>query len=295
MRTITLSLLLLVCGVLGIAQDSAEQVDKAPPAIDEALRARVDLYYKAFLAGKFKEAYALVADDSQDAFLQADKAQYKVCETIKTRYSDNFTKATVVESCKGDWYFHGAVATRTYSLTTTWKIVDDKWFWFYVRPTQAPNPFSPTGFIPVPSTESVQGDVAHIPKDMRGAATNILSKITLDKPTVHLLSDQTSKDVIHVHNGMPGVINLAMDQLAIPGLTITIGKSELGANEDTTVTFEYNLDSKEIACVDCAKKIKGTPFAALHVIPTGQIFNISIFFGPVASTHHFKVPASPQQ
>lgn len=294
MRTITLSSLLLVSGFLGLAQSPADQADKAPPAVDEALRARVNQYYQAFMAGKFKDAYSLVADDSQDAFLVADKDQYKACETINVRYSDNFTKATVLESCKTDWVWHGVRTPTTFPITSTWKIADGKWFWFYVRPTQAPFPFSPTGFIPVPSEEEMAKANA-IPRDMQGAAKNILSKITLDKRSVHLLPDQTSHDVVQIHNGMPGEIKLEMDHLAIPGLKTTLGKSTLAANEDTTLTFEYNLDSTDIACVDCAKKIKGTPFAALHVIPTGQIFNISIYFGPAGPVNYHKVPADAQQ
>src|SRR5271166_2023440 len=102
MRTITVSSLLLLSGFLGLAQNPADQADKAPPAVDEALRARVSQYYQAFMSGKFKDAYTLVADDSQDAFLVADKDQYKSCETLNVRYSDNFMKATVLESCKTD-------------------------------------------------------------------------------------------------------------------------------------------------------------------------------------------------
>ena len=294
MRTITLSSLLLISGFLGLAQSPANQGDKAPPAVDEALRARVGQYYQAFMAGKFKDAYNLVADDSQDAFLVADKDQYKSCETVNTRYSDNFTKATVLESCKTDWVWHGVRTPTTFPITSTWKVVDGKWFWFYVRPTQAPFPFSPTGFIPVPTEEEMAKATA-IPRDMQGAAKNILSKITLDKLSVHLIPDQTSHDVIQIHNGMPGEIKLEMDHLTIAGLKTILGKTTLAANEDTTLTFEYNLDSTEIACIDCAKKIKGTPFAALHVIPTGQIFNISIYFGPAGPANYHKVPAPAQQ
>ena len=81
--------------------------DKAPPAIDEALRARVGKFYGAFIAGKFKDAYSLVADDSQDKFFELSKDQYKRCEIIKINYSENFTKAAVVTSCKSDWRWHG--------------------------------------------------------------------------------------------------------------------------------------------------------------------------------------------
>jgi hypothetical protein len=274
MRMLALSSLLLVSGLLGLAQDSTELVDKAPAPIEEALRARIDQYYHAFVVGKFKEAYLLVAEDSQDAFFEADKDQYKACETVKIRYSDNFTKAVVVESCKTDWKWHGMVVPATFPITSHWKIEDGKWCWYYVRPTQVPFPFSPTGFMTVPPADAAPKDGASIiPSDLKGAAQSILAKVTVDKQSVRLRPDESSRDGIHVHNGMPGVIQLQMDQLAVPGLKVTLGKTDLGANDDTTVSFDYKPDP--------ANRVQGTTVLRLHVIPTGQTFSITVAFEPV--------------
>src|SRR5580704_18066520 len=92
----------LVSGMLALAQDSADMVDKAPPPVEAALRARIDQYYHAFMAGKYKEAYLLVADDSQDAFLETDKQPYKSCDTLKIRYSEDFTKAVWSKAAKAN-------------------------------------------------------------------------------------------------------------------------------------------------------------------------------------------------
>jgi hypothetical protein len=286
MRTLTLFSLLLVSGLLGLAQDSTEYFDKASPPIEEALRARIDQYYHAFMAGKYKDAYLLVADDSQDAFLEADKEQYRDCETVKVRYSDNFTKASVVESCKGEWKWHGVITPTTFAISSSWKIVDGKWFWVYVRPTRAPFPFSPTGFINVPAAEAEAAkdgsgtSASVVPKDLRATAQGILSKVSVDKQVVYLPPDESSHDVIRVRNAMPGVIKLQMDELAVPGLKITLGKTDLAANEETTVSFDYRLDDPGIACVDCAKKLRGTSVVALRINPTGQVFSIKVVFGP---------------
>jgi hypothetical protein len=289
---------LLVSGMLGLAQNSTELVDKAPPPIEEALRARIDQYYHAFMEGKFKDAYLLVADDSQDAFLESAKQQYRACETAKIRYSDNFTKAIVVESCKGEWRWHGVATPETYALASSWKIVDGKWLWYYVKPTQISSPFSPTGSIAVPPANATAKDNAGasvVPGDLSAAALGILAKVSLDKMTVHLRTDESSQDVIRVHNAMPGVIQLQVDQLAVPGLTITLGKTELGANQETTVSFNYKLDDPGIACLDCAKKLRGTSTVALHVIPTGQNFAIAVAFGsPVPAQVRQQSPAAKQ-
>src|SRR5579885_1559929 len=91
---------LLGCCCLAVAQDSSELFDKAPPPIDEALRARVHDFYQAHVSGKFREAFKLVADDSADVFFAAAKQQYKECDTARINYSENFTKALVWRRAK---------------------------------------------------------------------------------------------------------------------------------------------------------------------------------------------------
>ena len=72
-----------------------------------------------------------MADDSQDKFFELSKDQYKGCEIIKINYSDNFTKAAVVTSCKSDWRLHGTVTLTTFPLTSNWEVVDGQWYWHY--------------------------------------------------------------------------------------------------------------------------------------------------------------------
>jgi hypothetical protein len=299
MRTINLGSLLLIFTVLGFAQNAAEPQEKAPPGVDEALRSRVDQYYQAFVAGKYKDAYNLVADDSQDAFLSADKEQYKACNTSKIAYEEKFTKATVVESCTGEWIWHGHRTPTTFPVTSVWRNQNGKWFWTYVKPTQMPFPFSPTGFIAIPQNyekrEAAQKDkdkdkevvdVPGLPKDLNAATLNILSKVSVDKQTVRLTPDKASQDVVHIHNGMPGVIRLNMDpvSMVVPGLNVTLAKNELKANEETTLTFDYTPGAKPT----------GVPLVTLHVNPTAQDFDISVLFGAPPPQHPFKVPAQPQ-
>jgi hypothetical protein len=294
MRTLAIASLLLMSGLLGLAQDSSELLDKAPPAIDEALRARVDQFYQAFVAGKYKDAYLLVEDASQNAFLEADKQQYRGCETLRTRYSDNFTKAVVVVSCRSEWKWHGIVTPTTFPITSHWVIENGMWCWHYVKPTQIQFPFSPTGFVPVPTEETeVKPGAPAIPADMQGAARNILAQVSLDKRAVHVRPDQSSEDVIHVRNGMPGMITLTLEHYSIPGLNITIGKTQLQAHEETTVRFAWRLDDPAVLCPDCVKKTSGEATVQLKVAPTGQTFSIKIAFDSAPPTIPPQVPPPP--
>lgn len=298
MKTLALSSLLLLCSFAAFGQDSADMVDKAPPDVEEALRARVNKFYGAFVAGKFKEAYLLVADDSQDAFFELGKDQYKSCEVIKIRYSEKFTKAVVVTAVKSDFRWHGVVTPTTFPLTSHWEVIDGQWYWHYVKPTLAPSPFSPTGFVPVPTETSSQGAPA-VPKDFVGSAQGILSKVGVDKRTVRLRSYEASQDVVHVRNDMPGPITLKLDELDMAGLKITLGKTELKSLDSTTIVFEWRLDDPAILCVDCAKKMSGNPIVKLRVSPTAQVFPINIVFenAPLPAPHATprQVPLTPPQ
>ena len=270
MKTLAFSSLLLLSSFTAFGQNSSELFDKAPPAIDEALRARVDKFYGAFIAGKFKDAYLMVADDSQDKFFELPKEQYKGCEVIRINYSENFTKAVVVTSCKTDWRFHGSSVLTTFPLTSSWEVVDGQWLWHYVKPTMVPSPFSPTGFVPVPA-DSAPNPAALIPKDIPAAAQAILAKVTIDKASVRLRSDQTSQDVVHVRNDMLGQVSIKVEKPDIAGLNVTVTKSSLKAHEETSVVFEWRQD-------DAAKKVKGRAIVQLRIVPTGQVFPINIDF-----------------
>ncbi len=189
MKTLAVSSLLLLSGFGVFGQNASDVFDKAPPAIDEALRARVGQFYQAFVEGKFKQAYLLVADDSQDKFFELPKEEYKSFEIVKINYSDNFTKAAVVTAVKSEWRFHGAGTLTTFPLTSNWEVIDGQWYWHYVRPTMVPSPFSPTGFVPFPRRRQPPVPLKPhpaVPNDIAGAAQRILSEVSVDKASVRL-------------------------------------------------------------------------------------------------------------
>jgi len=273
MKISSVSCLLLLSSLAAFGQANSELFDKAPPPIDEALRSRVNQFYEAQMAGKFRDAYAMVADDSQDAFLEASKQKYKSCEIIKVRYAEKFTEATVVESCKSYWKFEGQSTLASFPLTSTWKVIDGQWYWYFVKPKFVPSPFSPSGFIAVPDGKDASS-VSVLPNDVKSEAKAILAKVSVDKEVVHLGTGQDSEDVIHVSNKMPGSIQLHLEKLDVPGLKMTLGKTQLNANQETTVAFHFHLQAPEAA----SKKVAGTAIVHLDVIPTGQQFALKVVF-----------------
>lgn len=285
MKTLAFSGLLLISSFAVFAQ-KPEPAENAPPAVDEALRARVNQFYGAFIAGKFKEAYLLVADDSQDKFFEMGKDGYKSCEIVKIDYVENFTKAAVVTGCKREWHFHGASALSTFPLSSNWEVVDGQWYWHYVKPTQIASPFSPTGFIPVPPNSDAK-NVSLIPSNIAGTVQGILAKVSVDKSSVRLLPNRPSRDVVTVRNDMPGVVSLKLEKPDIRGLTVSLAKANLQAREQTSIVFEWQPSNSTIA-----KTGNAPPVIQLQVEPTNQVFPISVIFETDSQRNQ---PASPQK
>jgi hypothetical protein len=276
MKALAFSSLLLLSGWTAFGQNPSEPADKAPPAVDEALRARITKFYDAFVSGKFKDAYVLVADDSQDQFFEMAKMQYKSCEIAKVDYSANFTKAAVVTNCKGDWRWHGHVTVTTIPVASNWVVIDSQWNWHYEKPTTVPSPFSPTGVVQIPPDSSTEKAPSLVPKDIAAVARGILAKVGLDKQNVQLRAYENSQDVLHVRNDMPGDVSIRLDKVTVPGLKVSVGKTDLKAHEETSILFEWRLDDPAIQCLECAKKMNGRLTVQLHVAPTNQVFSIGV-------------------
>jgi hypothetical protein len=283
MKSLKLGLFLMVCPlVFGQVSPGPIDSDKAPPEIDQALRARVNQFYSANVSGKWRDAFQVVADDMQDTFLAWPKDEFKSCEIHQITYVDNFTRANVMEICHGEYRWHASRIPSTVPLTSAWKIIDGQWFWYYVKPTEVVTPWGIARITPetmgeVPANK-VSANIAAVTKDPFSMAHEILSMVKVDKDAVQLRSYETSKDEVHVKNSMPGQISLRIDPLPVPGLKITPGKTELGANEETTVVFLYDLEDASVLCGECAKRIRSTMTVQLHIEPTGQIFPITITF-----------------
>lgn len=276
MRTLGLTALLLASVAGAFGQPTAPIPEKAPPDVDAALRARVAKFYDAIIAGKFKEAYVLVADDSQDRFFEMDKGDYKSCAVDVVDYSDRVTKALVITKCKGDWRLQGRVFPVTFPIRSNWALIDGQWYWRYVKPSMVQSPFSKSGWVPVPA-ESKDGTAPIVPKDFAAVAQGILSQVSVDKTSVRFGANQASREVVRVRNDMPGEISLDIKDPGVPGLKVSAETTKLQAHQTTEVVLAWNPVNAPAAPPNSTVE--------LHVAPTNQIFPIAVSFedGPTVA------------
>lgn len=277
MRTLSVSVFAIFCG-LAFAQDSSDVFDKAPPAIDEALRARVDAFYQAHVDGKFRQADQYVAEDSKDAFFEADKPHYKGCRIAKISYRESFTKATVVMACKNEVAFHGERVPVTMPATSYWKMDGGLWWWYFVQESEVQTPF---GVMKAgPENNSGPPQMPSILKDPAAAARNILAQVTVDPVALTIDQTRSSKHEIHIKNGMPGAITVSVDPTGVPGLTFKPVKPQIAAGEEGVVVVDFNFDDPAILCQECLVHpgVRPPATVSIHIDPTTQRFPIQIAF-----------------
>ena len=280
----TLALGPLVLG-LALAQEEPRNIfASAPPDVDQALRARIAKFYQFFVAGKFRLADALVAEDSKDVFFAAEKRKFQDFSIGSVTYSDNFTKAVAVVSCGTDQSFMGTKFPIKLPLTSFWKLEDGEWFWYVIPADQQKTYHTPGGDMPRPPTAEEQNSTAN-----NSAPTSIIrpmispeqlmKAVQLDREMLTFDSSKASKQVIHLTNSLGGRVSVAATT-PIKGLKVTPSKGEMDAKQELEMEFAFDPGDSSIVCSDCLAHPQDRPAGEVTIVvePTGQMIRIPIRF-----------------
>lgn len=261
------SFLFVFCALSLGAQSPPEGLESAPPPVEQALRARVNQFFQAYIDGKWRVAEQLVAEDSIDAFLGADKQRLQSFEIVKTHYFDNFSRAEIVVLTRREWLIQGRRMVVPMPVTTFWKVVDGQWYWY--TPPQSATRNSPFGVM-APGPADSKATTRVLPADPTAAAASILDQVKIDKTEVRLSSYEPSGDEVTVTNAMPGKVTLRADtDLGVPGFILKLEKTELNAGEKCKLLL--NMDPKD-------RRPKPTVTVRLWVAPLEKMIPIRVTF-----------------
>ncbi len=239
---------------------------KAPPAREKALRAAVKKFADAFIAGKYRDAYLLVADDSQDHFMTMNKPQYKGYAVKNIEWADNFTKARITADVDTEFKFAGNVLPVKRELTSDWRLAGQRWEWYYVPLDYVDTPF---GRVPVTPGDSKSINVREEIKKGPNAET-LGQGIEIVKPEATFSRKIPGEAEVEIRNGLPGYVTLKLVMAVYPGLKVHTLSQRAGPNE--TVKFKFvwsppeNPDSRDV--------VNGIVVAS----PLGHQYPISVRF-----------------
>ena len=255
----------LVCLPLFAQAPATDIFQKAPPHVDEALRARVSQFFQAHVDGKFRQADELVAEESKDAFFEMNKRRYLSFEIVRINYAEDFTKATVVTATELEWSTPrlGKVKVKP-PMTSVWKLENGQWYW-YAPPQDKTQWQSPWGTMrPGPDNGS---PVTEALKRMDPKA--ILEQVKISGNQITLSSYEKASGSVTITNNMPGEISLDVETPLMHGLEIVIDKKKLQSGETANVIA---------TCSPIDKSAKPTLEAFVRVAPTGQVLPVKLVF-----------------
>lgn len=258
---------LLVAGAIGVcllAQGSEEVFEAAPPDVDQALRANVTKFFQAHVDGKFRLAEQVVAEDSKDAFYNMEKTRYEGFDIIKIRFSDNFTKATVVTTLAMEWRNPrvGVMKVKP-PLTSLWKVENGEWRWYVEPKKDWETPFGKMA----PGPDSGK---APIVPSFRGVSPNsVTGGVKVNQKTLRLKGYEESTATLTATNTMPGSVSIAVQPPPVEGLSVAVDRTTLAKGQTATITLTYKP-------VDRNYKPAGR--LIVNVQPTGQSLGVAVEF-----------------
>lgn len=228
-------------------QSGAEVFNQAPPEIEEALRARMKLFYDCYLTGKFRQAYDLVAEDSKDDYFNRAKTPYHSYKILSIQFSDNYTKAKAMVVVNRDMKFDGHTLAVDTPMDVDWKIENGQWVW-YLPPRNSEAHETPFGTVPpaaAPSNDSshsAEGGNAHpkAPSDAGSMAAAFDRLAWPDKPVLSLgLADHFQDHAVLINrSGTP--LKFHLEYKALPGLKLEPLSGEISAGTSLTIQATYD-------------------------------------------------------
>lgn len=267
----------LVAGAVLFAQGGAQKprqtvaVDqKAPPAVDRALRSRVQKFFQAHVEGKFRAADQYVAEDSKDFFFAMQKPRFLSIEIMKITYSNHFTRAQATVNCEEQVNIPGLPPMKM-PRTSLWKLVGGQWYWYVDANEPRRTPFGPMK----PLSPAGRGSSGPLQLPKGPAINEIQGGVRADKSEVRLSPATASSDEVTISNSLPGWVRMELRMLPVPGLEVKLDRRDVQPGQSAHVSFRFEpTDGLRRPAVTVRVEIE----------PTGEVIPIRVSFAAPAQT-----------
>ena len=223
---------------LAAAQNPTDLFEKAPPDVETALRARISEFFQDHVDGKFRQAEALVADDSKDFYYTANKPKYLNFKITRIEYSDHFSKAKATVLCETMIPVMGFMNKPFPApIPSYWKLEKGQWYW-YIDPNM--RNMSPMGKMKAydgPPAAGAPEAPQMLPNvtDLDSLAHNILNQVAADKSSVRLAG--TEPQTVVITNSMPGIVQLEILDGPPAGVAAQLDPKELKPGAKSRLTL----------------------------------------------------------
>jgi hypothetical protein len=230
------TLLALFAATLLFAQ-ADNPFDRPPAGVDEALRARITGFYQLHVKGDFRHAEAFVAEDTKDFYYSRNKTQYLSFEIGRIDYSENYTRAKAMIIAE-QYVMLPGFSDKPIKVPTlsTWKLVDDMWYWYFDPESVRDSPFGKRAAGKVEGTSSTAA-----PPSIPTSPDFLFTQVKLDKQAVTLKDGEPEQ--VTIVNGAPGVMNISLSGM-LPGVESKLDRTSLKGGEKAVLTLRAGSKAK---------------------------------------------------
>ena len=228
-------LVLLGCSVVCFAQAPADLFNKPPADVDRALRARISEFYQDHVDGKFRQADALVAEDTKEFYFASNKPKYLSFEIQRIDYSEGFTRAKATILCE-QYVMMPGFTDKPLKVPTpsTWKLVDGQWYWYVDQSALRQSPFG----VMQPGT----GPSSGLPAVPTGKDLDfIFTQVKADKSVVSLKPGV--EEQVTLTNSARGQVSLELTG-KLTGVEVKLDRMNLGHGEKAILTLRAGKDAQ---------------------------------------------------
>ncbi len=254
---------LLLAGALAILAGplAAERTlpRKAPPEVEQALLDRVNQFYTLYQQSKFRQAEALVAEESKDRYYRMAKLPVRQFRVETIDWAEDFQSAKVLVACH-------AISTRTAAqalwvpVTSSWKHIDGQWY--MEIPKRETSPFGPMAFSD-PSKFTPEPFRRPTPEAVTAGGYRIdQDRLVFPKQATGIIGR-----TVKISNHMPGNLPLEVEPLRLAGVATILSTPLIGPSGHGTLQVNYD---------PAVAQHSGTHQLRLHLL--GQIVTIELVF-----------------
>jgi hypothetical protein len=261
--------LLALLGTAAFAQKEAPPADKppaekAPPELERAVLARVNEFYTMMVKQQYRQAEALIAEDTKDYYYGGSKPEVRKFEILGVEFSEHLTRARALTRCIEPVVVAGfPPGEMNVTIPSLWKLENGNWF-LYEDPDKISNPSG----LRTKIQSAIDGAAAKLgtaappgmPKEIPKDPGFVFGKLALDKSEVKLAAGGVEKVV--VSNSSEGPVSLELGY-PLPGVEAKLDRTEVGKGE------------KAILTLTAGKQPSGGIYY-LRAMPTGEVLRIAV-------------------
>jgi hypothetical protein len=247
-----------LCGIV-FAQTTQNPFDKPPADVDGALRARVTEYYDLHVAGKYRQAEQLVAEESKDTFYSSGKPDIKEFRLGEISYSEEYKKAKVTVVAKTPMAFMGSgVKTMTLPFPSYWKVEQGKWCWYVPNDPERMTPFGKINPKTGEMAKNSEPSSLFKPVDL----ATVSGAVKADRLSIKMGAPE---EKVTLTNSLPGVVMLGLSEKVFPGVDVKLDKTELKTGESAVLTVTAKPSERKTRLM-----------IGVVVKPTNQVIQIEV-------------------